>query len=406
MACPPKIDEMIEDKKDWEGDLTCGVELEFLVPSLDDTRKLDPDRLEITDQHLIRSSCREQHYISLSVRDQLLNTLVTQLPDIPFRHMDDDECYPPHDNVVIYNAWRLGQDNSIMKNYNPNVIVTGPYDWTGCEITSPVLSDYKYASKIEDVCKVLKTIRIHLNHSTSVHVHVGRGDQPFSLLTLKKFASLYWLTEDAVLEIHHPSRRSNAHCFRLNRYSRLATKSQETLNREEEGLHKESLEAMKNIIPGAGLSTLKRSQICRIWGCWNMEELALLMGGDPAWEDKTRIAGERGSVGFQRFIQCGKTGGNTQTFEWRQMAGSLGARHINEWIKFCLAFTNFCRKSFDLEFKRFMDKVIQRGMDYAGIELLEAMNVDVQVFRDVMEVWSTNPGFCEANSGKKLFVPQ
>lgn len=60
---------MIEAHDDSEGTLTCGVEIEFLVPSIPRNAQ-DPD-LDIKDQHVYRSSSDDPERIKKDVRDQL-----------------------------------------------------------------------------------------------------------------------------------------------------------------------------------------------------------------------------------------------------------------------------------------------------------------------------------------------
>lgn len=115
----------------------------------------------------------------------VVETLQQQLEDIPFRTTEDDDFYPPHDNVVIYDTWRLGRESTVSKHSGPGP-AEGPYYWTDCELTSAVMDSDEYAQEIEDVCRVLKTIRIHLNKSTAVHVHVGCGDEPFRSVSLSR----------------------------------------------------------------------------------------------------------------------------------------------------------------------------------------------------------------------------
>ncbi|KAI8950306.1 putative amidoligase enzyme-domain-containing protein [Xylaria longipes] len=403
MAYIPKIDELIEVRDDSEGALTCGVEIEFLVPCIScDAQDPDPD---IKDQHLYKTSSVDQELIMKDVREQLLEILQQQLEDIPFRAMDDDDFYPPHDNVVIYDTWRLGRESTVSKHGGPRLI-HGPYHWTDCELTSPVMDSDDYAQDIEDVCRVLKTVRIHLNKTTAVHVHVGRGDEPFSLLTLKKFATLYWLTEKAIIELQHPSRHNNKYNFRLNNCSVLANKLQATLDKEEKSSLGGASDTMAEYVPEAGLSRLRHAQLRRIWACNSMEKVAKLMQSARDKVPESRAAYKRGSVGFQRFLPAGKTGGNIQTFEWRQMSGSVDAKHINQWVKTCIAFTDFCRLSDGVTFKGLMENVIERGKKFTGIELLEALDVDTQIFKDMLEVWSQDSSFCEDLKGRKLFVPK
>ncbi|KAI0902997.1 putative amidoligase enzyme-domain-containing protein [Ustulina deusta] len=357
MASIPKIDEMIEALDDSNGTLTCGVEFEFLLPSIHYMAK-DPDP-DIKNKRLYKSTSGDPEDIKTEVREQLLETL-QQLDGIPFRAMDDDNFHPPHDNVVIYDSWRLGGDGTVNKHG-----AEGPYNWTNCELTSPVMGSHDYGTKIEDVCRVLQAVRIHLNKSTAVHIHVGRGNEPFSLLTVKKFATLYWLTEKAIFELHHPSRHDNRCCLSLTNYSVLAIKSQAALDVEGRNLG-DGGPTMEDYVPGASLTQLRRAQLRCIWDCGSIEE--------------------RGSVGFLRFLPAGKTGGNIQTFEWRQMSGSVDANHINQWAKACIAFTDFCRLSNKATFKKLIGEVIEKE-NYTGIELLEALDVDTCIFKDMREIW-------------------
>jgi hypothetical protein len=400
MAYIRKIDEMIEAPDDSQGHLTCGVEFEFLVPSIN-SQEPDPD--PEVDQYICRSVLSSEESIKEAVLEKVLQNL-RQIKEVPFTLMDHDEYHPPHDNVVVYESWRLGHDGSVRKRGGVGG-AEGPYHWTSYELSSVVMAPYEYTEQIEDVCRALKTLRIHLNESTSVHVHVGRGDEPFSLLTVKKFATLYWLTEKRILDLHHPSRYNNKFSFRLTQRSILASRTQEVFDWEEQGVNKDRLLPMYDYVPNWGLTKLQHSQLRRIWRCRHIDEVAMLMRGARLPPFLNHMY-ERGSVGFDRFLPAGKTGGNIQTFEWRQMSGSLDAEHINQWVGFCLAFTDFCRLASGPTFKELAEHVVQKGEDYTGLDLLKALHIDTGIFQHMRTVWSQNPGFCNANKGKELFVPR
>ncbi|KAI1124573.1 hypothetical protein F5Y10DRAFT_268987 [Nemania abortiva] len=399
-----KIDEMIEADDDQEGALTCGVEMEFLVASVH-AMMPDPDP-DIRDQRLLRSTSHYLENYQSQVRKILLKSLQSQLHGMPFRAWEDDVFYWPHDNVVEYTAWRLGPEHTVYKKSDAG-LDERPYQWTHCELASPVMKSDHYVEQLEKVCQVLKTFRIHLNSTTAVHVHVGRGDEPFSLLTVKKFATLYWLTEKAILELQHPCRRFNKHCFRLTVCSVLASRCMEVANsKNRTSRHRDAYETMEQYVPSHSLTCLQHIQIRCIWACHSMEEVAELMQGADGLN-----AHDRGSVGFRRFLPAGKTGGNTQTFEWRQMSGSLDAQHISQWVKTCLAFTDFCRLSSKADFKKMVTEVIDRRGDYTGIELLEALGVDSQTFKNqaygnTTEGRSWSVSFYDGNRGRELFVPK
>ncbi|KAI8626451.1 putative amidoligase enzyme-domain-containing protein [Xylariaceae sp. FL1651] len=393
----PKLDDIIEAYDDSEGNLTCGVELEFLIASVESR---DPDPHPELSQRVYKPTEYLPPDYKRDILEQVLETLQQQLEEIPFRLTDDDDFHPPHDNVPIYDAWRLGLDVTVRKTEG---VPIGPYTWVNCELSSVVMGPNEYAKQIQDVCRVLATLRVHLNESTSVHVHVGRGDEPFSLLTLKKFATLQWLTERVLLELHHPSRLNNKYCYRLNKCSQLATKSQAALSAEERNLDEKGVDQMDKFVP-MGLTKLRHSQIRHIWGCKTIQEVALLMQGDREKIPSSRAMFERGAVGFQRFLPAGKSGGNLQTFEWRQMSGSIDAKHINQWVKTCLAFTDFCRLSNPATFKKLIEKVIQKGKSYTGFELLRDLGLETQLFKEKVERYSEDQGFFEGDKEGNLFV--
>lgn len=209
------------------------------------------------------------------------------------------------------------------------------------------------------------------------------------------------------MELHHPSRLDNKYCFRLTKFSDLATKAQADFDADEHYLDAEGLKQMDRHVPKAALTALQHRQIRRIWGCANMEEVAELMKKAAEGVPLSQAAGNRGSMGFRRFQPEGKTGGNIQTFEWRQMSGSVNADHINQWVKACVEFTDFCRHSSEARFKELVEHItVERGAGYSGIELLQTLSVDTRIFTDMLESWARDSSFCDDTRGSKLFVPK
>lgn len=208
------------------------------------------------------------------------------------------------------------------------------------------------------------------------------------------------------MEMHHPSRRDNKYCFRLTKFSNLAVKTRAELEDEEDYLDAEGLNLMVRYVPQGSLPGPQRRQIRRIWGCADMEEIAELMKKAPEGIPLSKAEGNRGSVGFRRFQPEGKTGGNIQTFEWRHMAGSLNEYHVNQWIKACVGFTDFCRVSEPAPFRGLVDHIVNIGEYYSGIELLQMLRVDTRIFTDMLKAWAQDPNFCDDESGRELFVPK
>ncbi|KAI1436204.1 hypothetical protein GGR50DRAFT_247546 [Xylaria sp. CBS 124048] len=400
-----KISKMIEADDIGVGDrrpLTCGVEMEFLVPSIPNESS-DPDRgLE---ERVIVSRANVPHLIlNCDVRYQLLRDLKRQLCHLNFRHVVDDYFHPPYEEVVVYDAWRLGDDLSVTKrDVNGHSVYRDQYDWTACELTSPVMEATEFEAEIQAVCTVLNGIRIHLNKSTSVHVHIGLGNEPFTLRMVKMFATLYWFTEEAIMSLQHPSRWRNKHCFLLTRYSHLALKDIDWLDDITGPLDDEGLALMHEWVPNVDAYST-HAQLCRIWGARDFKTIATLMAGAQDQVSPRKVFAERGAVGFRRFYPVEDLGGNLQTFEFRQMAGSMDGEHICHWVKFCLEFTSFCRYAQEHEYKGFIEKILTKGRDFTGLDLLREFHVDTKIFETKMEKWAANPNFCDKNTGKELFV--
>jgi hypothetical protein len=88
------------------------------------------------------------------------------------------------------------------------------------EIASPVLSLDKPGDiqEIRDVLDcILQTPGVFLNSTTGLHVHVGRGDQQFSLDALKRLTFIMLLFEYQIEEVYTKHRRSdNEYCKPLS----------------------------------------------------------------------------------------------------------------------------------------------------------------------------------------------
>ncbi|KAI0477363.1 hypothetical protein GGR56DRAFT_673757 [Xylariaceae sp. FL0804] len=393
-----KLDEIIPADNDEAGTLTCGVELEFLVAYV---RLGTPDPSPEDSRILYRATPYDP--IARGLDPHMIQQLKLET-GLPFRHADDDVFYAPHDNVPVYDAWRLEHDPSLegTEMFHPFL------HWAGCEISSTVMSSQQeYTEKIHKVVRAIRgQFRVSLNKTTGIHVHVGRGDEPFSLLTFKKFASLYWVTERMIMDLQHPSRANNHYCFLLTACSELATKSAAQFVQEENILDAAGLErigTMEEWVP-EDFGLLKTGQLRRIWSCASMEELALLLQGNA--ERVPFRTSLRGAVGFQRFLPAGKTGGNIQTFEWRQMAGSLDARHICHWVRFTMAFTDFARHSCASRFRELVSKAGQRQGPYTGLELMQDLGLikEAEFYANKIHVYEHDRGFFEGAISGEYFV--
>ncbi|KAK8098326.1 uncharacterized protein PG998_013812 [Apiospora kogelbergensis] len=253
------------------------------------------------------------------------------------------------------------------------------YQWDGMELTSEVLSstDPDRVRKITEVCRTIRSHRVHLNGNTSVHTHVGRGDDGFTIKTVKKLITFLWFADNKLFEFHHPSRMNNPFCRKISEFSSLTDVNHENMidTADLEGLRQmaqhvpETMETMEE-----GVYRNKYIQLKHMWGQVEVTEIAQSM---LIKEIGTTVVQPRGSVGFRRFMPQGKTGGNTNTFEFRHMAGSLDPEHILHWAQVCIGIVEFARNTNASKFREQIAKFLHppQGIRYGGVEILEDLGL-------------------------------
>ncbi|KAI1458697.1 putative amidoligase enzyme-domain-containing protein [Annulohypoxylon moriforme] len=375
-----KYDKIIESPDDSKGALTFGIELEFLVPFLK-RGECDPF------PHEKRPLFKFENYFEA---DALILNVLENACDLPLRHEISDQYRSPHHSVVLYDAWRLVKDSSVRFQKSDWKY----YTWAGREITSVVMGsdDPKaYTEKITKICRAIRQLRVHLNLATSVHVHVGLGDEPFSLLTIKKFITLILLVDDMLMGLHHPKRRESRYCYLVSRCSAVS-KLEPNRSKDYDDLMKRSLEQrMGEFIP-EGPMTKQALQATK-----SIQELAFMM------DDPDNIGYYRGSVSFARFLPEEGVGGNTQTIEFRQMAGCLDPDQIIHWVKVCVALVDFARLADAERYKSLLEKLMAKKSTFSAFDLLLELGLgeEEKHFRAQVKGYESNLDFYPGESSGK-----
>ncbi|KAK8131550.1 hypothetical protein PG984_007988 [Apiospora sp. TS-2023a] len=367
------LDDPIMALEDRQGVLTFGVEIEFLMPVIEGAKE-DPHPEE--PREVLRvSECNPNNYEWITELSQFLLKSLRKIPNLAVAGEEGDEYVAPHDNVLKYDHWRLIQDSSVQMATKPGYPGSRfpAYQWDGKEITSEVLSstDPDRVRKVTEVCRVVRSHRVHLNEKTSVHIHVGRGDDGFTLLTVKKVITFLWFADLKLFDLHHPSRRNNLYCLPISEYSRLTEVDHTGImgTVDPEGLNQMAQhvpEIIENMNGGAYRN--KYIQLKQMWGCDQVIEVAYSM---LIKKTAINVVQPRGSVGFRRFTPQGKTGGNTNTFEFRHMAGSLDPDSILHWADVCIGIVNFARNTDASTFRDQISKFLHPPAVYGGAEVLE-----------------------------------
>lgn len=358
------LDDIVVTHDDSKGHLTFGIELEFLQPVLfGDKTDRYPD---------FRPVFRTDDWndvLDPKGTDDFLVQHLGDLEGITVRDEAGDEFVPPHDNVPKYDAWRIIGDSSVRKTEDEKY---RGYDWIGKEVTSEVLNAYEGESfvKVRRFCRGMRKLRVHINETAGLHVHIGRGDDGFSLRTMKRFSSVAWVIDEVLLDMQHPSRRQSAYCKTLAKTSELTNfrpEDETTFDMIRDPIIREEAEAW---VPDEGISDDLKKKLIRIWSTTSLKELADLMGAPShPWATNQMRAATRGTFGFRRFLPAGKTGGNTNTIEFRQMIGSFDHKHINHWVRLCALLVDFSRFSTVEAFQRIIMRASNEEM-YNHVDLL------------------------------------
>lgn len=195
------------DSDDSPGRLTFGVEIEFLCPVV-------PPGAH--DPHAYQDDRRVAHEYPGREEGELVLSALKRAPSISIRPKDI-----LHDGLT-YDTWLFHFDDSLHLDRSDPLGTSYAVD--GCEVISEVLLDGEEGNKakIRAVCAAIRSERVLLNNSTSVHVHVGRGILGFSLLTIKKLTSLLWLIDEPLMCLQHPSRSESEYCRKITKHSYLA----------------------------------------------------------------------------------------------------------------------------------------------------------------------------------------
>ncbi|KAI0205017.1 hypothetical protein F4808DRAFT_474317 [Astrocystis sublimbata] len=238
--------------------------------------------------------------------------------------------------------------------------VTSLYKWFGAEVISPVMDYDNPGSRtaLISTCTVLRgEFRIHKPMEfiqSGVHVHIGQ-QAGWTLLHLKKFATLWHLIEPFMYRFHRKDRRKSAWCKPLATECNLAklvfrrgldTDKDSLLMPTTTGaLSRAYAEQMSRYVPNIQDHDLV-SFMSIIWQYPEIDQLNLGMSGGPdaGTTIRWRLAGSN---------LTSPTGPNvkTQTLEFRLMQGTLDADHIWKWASICERLVIFARDSTPAQFR-------------------------------------------------------
>ncbi|CAJ2513213.1 Uu.00g013320.m01.CDS01 [Anthostomella pinea] len=231
------------------------------------------------------------------------------------------------------------------------------YKWFSAEIRSPIL-DYDHVKtfpSITEVCAALQdTLRIHKPMSavgSGLHIHIGQ-EAGWSLLTLKRFVTLWLLLEASFEHLHRIDRSqpaTNTYCRPLRIYSYLAQSMEEenidayaqyqsTPNSQG---YRERKDVFSRHVPERSVVADIFNLLQCVWHYENISHLVDAMGMSEV--------GDKGGSSCVRFRLNGDettdraSASWTQTIEFGLMQGTLDANHIQRWMRICHRLVVFSR---------------------------------------------------------------
>ncbi|TRX98914.1 hypothetical protein FHL15_000256 [Xylaria flabelliformis] len=223
------------------------------------------------------------------------------------------------------------------------------YKWYPAEVVSSIL-DYDNPSTRETLktaCKTLRDeLRIHKPAAavhTGVHIHIGQ-QAGWTLLHLKKFATLWHLIEPDLYKLHRRDRGRSIWCSPMGSQCNLArcvfgwdgdARYQATTTGPLRRVYQAQMQTWVPFINGHSKLV---EYFTNIWQYSTIGQLNAAMGSGRRSETcvRWRIIGKSLSL---------KAGSMIQTLEFRLMQGTLDAEHIWKWASIVERLVIFARDS-------------------------------------------------------------
>jgi hypothetical protein len=223
------------------------------------------------------------------------------------------------------------------------------YFWWGAEVISPVL-DYDNPDtfkSLKTVCHALRdALRIHkpmAQIGSGVHVHIGQ-EAGWTLLHLKKFATLWHLLEDSLYHLHRRERIKSLWVLPLTTDGVLAmhvfgrdencSPSIATTPEPQRSAYGRQMSQYVPSIP----DPLLQAYFHNIWQHRSVKDL----------NDAMQTYDGKGSVRWRltgRKLSARPTAALLQTMEFRMLQGTLDAEHVWRWASICERLVIFARDS-------------------------------------------------------------
>ncbi|CAG8953843.1 hypothetical protein HYFRA_00006735 [Hymenoscyphus fraxineus] len=312
--------------------LTYGVELEFavagLAPEFEDPAPNDPRSVRG-----VLGTARPDNQDKVNIRVLKYIASILTSYGIP---AEAREGTPPSALNPIENPWTAKDPKSWIVTTDDSIEPTadGDYYFHKIEITSPAFYYGKTSLEaVSQVCGVLNSnLRIQLNDSMALHVHVGNGTKGFTTETVRGVMATAFTFEPQIEKIHPESFRGEyKYAPNLRDFSRLRN-MQEWMKPSGTGLTKHEVFYRE--------ARYLTQSLNKILACDDIQEIADLTAYSRPEVDGARMAY---NINYLVSPQPGTIGveGSKKTIEFRQHEGTVDPRRVVNWIRFCVGLVEF-----------------------------------------------------------------
>ena len=392
---------------DTVGDLCLGTEFKFLLLGLPrseiDTASPDalPGGCQVgSDDHrrmahsalarAINMRTEKDRRLTAVEGAKLVQPLAVSKPDIVECGLNEKDFWPTHWIVKKANSVEHRPEDPRPDTRRTNGVVVS------VELNSPKLA-WKDPNVPLLVSKVLSRVRrfpTHVNYTCDLHVHIGRCDgTAFTLLTLKKLATVFWLAEPIIRSVRdpHSPNFTNEYTwgFEQRQYSRLALAirgshpvsdpvkiAQDMLSRVRSGPgDPEDVAEWYQYMDGVGSAETQSEALRAIWRCATSQELGLLLSGSQR---------EHRRLGFNFSAFGGedeRSRTNPRTIEYRILEGTLQDDLVQGWLQICGKLVELGMKGRQTEFHDIVQYLLSQQSTYE----------DFRLNRDLSPSWTFGP---------------
>jgi hypothetical protein len=362
--------------------LTFGVEFEFLIATLsDDTpdpHPTDPRRVKGLLQPVVDFSDSLGSFrrvmpdptsdeMELEVYEDSYNHLaahISQLLKSAGLPAVVDSTYRPTDEAPEHSQWNVGSDGSLSCRREG-------YSWEAIEVRSPAYFFCPEAlDAIRIACEVLTSnLRVEINDSCGLHVHVGNGGRRYSLATIQNLMALLWTFEPQLSSVHPDSRQDPYYARSMRACSDLAFSSERQEEREMR---------MKHWIP----TRMKTRPVLQ--RMLNQDAVAVIFGyNDVVGEILPNLSTGANQFAYNlrnlRRTRRGSTYQDKKTVEFRQHEGTLDPDRTIMWVRTVVGLVEVAALASRADLMEFLaehNKIEDEEKEVIGVvELLELLGL-------------------------------